>query len=195
MAPFANDEEDFNHSIGSFDELPSRKHSHCYADTTKMSVRFASSNNLEQVHYIPHIKDMSASDIEKIWMTQEEQEESRRQSILAIMDLDKTIPSFSSPCSSSMTCFRGLEQSTQDYMQRKLMIVQQLLDTVAAIQEFESTVGMKIPPEFLADACQQLTAPSITAAMVRGIKDASEVTSMDAHRRRQELSSNNVTIL
>lgn len=135
---------------------------------TVASVTFSSTDELQE---IPHINDLSESEIRDVWMTREELQTIRRQcaTIVKFMDMDSA--------SRHGVCLRGLEQNTPSYVELQVEIRQQLYDAVFAIQQFQDTTGVAVP-ELLAETCQKYSAESVIQAQIVGHNDAIFVQSM-----------------
>lgn len=117
----------------------------------------------DEVLEIPHINDLSAEEVEAVWMHPDEFTRIRRECLGAVGDIgeDKVSDGF---------LLRGLDQHTNRYKQTRDFIGRQVYDAVLSVQEFERANGLDCS-ELMAKLSQKYSEPSVIAAQSAALSD------------------------
>ena len=136
---------------------------------SKKSVHFA---NFDDVYEIQHINDMSTDEIDSIWMSNEEKNAVRMESlhIVNMMNQQDITPT----SELEGLCLRGLDQHKSSYTKQSKETVNRLYDIVYECQTFEDMHGVQVPDDILAKYLNAVSSRCETEAHARGIRDMND---------------------
>lgn len=115
------------------------------------------------VHDVPHLNDMSDTEVDALYMTREEIVSIKGECLVTVSMIEKGIK--------ADTCIRGLVHHTDKYIAKAKMTRKQIYSVVNTVQRFRAETGNDIT-KLLARMVKRVSLHSVKAAIALAHEDA-----------------------